>query len=296
MALGAASIWSINFALIRYLRIDEALDPVPMYLLRYDTAAIVAGLLVLWRRPRLAGLGWRGWLLLVGLSVLIGPVYQVMLASGAKTTSSGIIGMLIGSQPIHIAWLGALILGERVRRAQWLAIGLAYVGVSLPLALGEQLDLKAGLTGPALVFAGSVLAGLNGVVPRRMRHAISPRDLVLVTLLLAVLLSLPLTSRQAFVQWSNLSALGWVSMLHLALPGLLGAMALWYGALWRLRAATAAYYMLVMMAMATFWGWVIHHEPLTVWHLVALACVGTGLIINTRAGRHPKQDERAIVE
>ncbi len=296
MALGAAVIWSVNFALIRYMRLDAGLEPIPFALLRFDIAALAAGALMLAKRPRLAGLGRRGWATLVLLAILVGPIFQIMLATGARTTSSGIMGMIMGAQPLHIAWLGLVLLGERVRPAQWAAILLAYVGVALPLAMGESLDLRDGLAGPGLVFIASLFASMNGVLPRGLRHRLSPRDMLMTLMVLSALISLPLMSAEVIGQWSGLGVDGWAAMAYLGLPGQLGAIGLWYAALWRLRAATVAYYLLVLMMLSAGWGWLIHDEPLTAWHAVGLAFVGGGLILNTRAGRHARRHERSIVE
>jgi len=283
LALGAAVVWSINFALIRHLRLDEGLGPVGFCIMRFAMGAAVAGVLMSWRRPKLAGLGRRGWVTLVLLAVLIGPVFQIMVSGGARTTSSGIMGMLIGSQPLHIAWLGALLLGERARPMQWLAILVAYVGVSLPLAFGEKLDLESGLTGPLVIFAASIVAALNAVLPRSLRHRLASWDMVLMLMVLGLAASLPLLRVGTVEQWGAMSARGWGAMFYVAVPGQLVAVGLWYAALWRLNAATVAYYLFVMMVLAAGWGWVLQDERLTVWHAVGLACVGAGLVINTRS-------------
>ena len=57
MALTSAVCWSLIFALIRYLRHDEQIDPIGIYLLRYDLIAVIV--LAVWvvRRPKLGGLG-----------------------------------------------------------------------------------------------------------------------------------------------------------------------------------------------------------------------------------------------
>ena len=284
VAFGASALWSLVFALVRYLRHDEHLEPIPLILLRYDMVAAIVIAVWLFRRPSLRGLGVRGWGIVLLLAVLCGSTYQWLQAYGAEGTGSALMSMCIATAPIHAVWLGSLILRERPTWWQGAALAIAIAGVSVS-AMDHSGWSSAGLIFPICVAGAGLLGGLNTVMARRVRHRIGAWDLVCVVYIVMALTNLPFTDADAVGQWRGLSGRGWAAIIYLATVGQLLPMYWWFLALRRLKATTVTFYLFVMVMLAGVWGWIRLGEALSWLDGLAMLCVLIGLILNARATR-----------
>ncbi|MEX0775427.1 MAG: DMT family transporter [Phycisphaeraceae bacterium] len=289
-ALAAALIWSVNFPLIKIVR--RELDATTLVGLRFEIAATMV--LALWlavRRPRLRGLGVRGWILVILMTALIGPLYQVLLASGAPGTSAGLIGLIIASQSLHTAWLAAILLHERFGWRQVAALAIGFLGLAAPILWSGNITYVAPLF-PLLVFAASLVAPLNTVIPRMLHRHVESFDLATLVMVLAGVMCLPMFTPTALGQLGDLSVSGWSAMLWLGSIGHAGAFMMWYAALRKLSAVSTGFYLFVMMLGSTFWGWLILDETLSTTYALAALAVALGLWLNATAasgGRRPHQ-------
>lgn len=72
--------------------------------------------------------------------------------------SAGIAALVLALQPLMTAMVAAPLLGERLRRPQWLGVALGLLGVAL--VVWHKIDLRA-LSAPALVAATIALAAIT---------------------------------------------------------------------------------------------------------------------------------------
>jgi drug/metabolite transporter (DMT)-like permease len=94
--------------------------------------------------PAIAGIG------LAGMAA-----YQVFLNSGERTVPAATASLIVNVSPVVTALLAAALLGERLTRAGWAGIGIAFGGVTLIALTGEGgLRLSAG----ALLVLGAAIA------------------------------------------------------------------------------------------------------------------------------------------
>ncbi len=281
LAFGAVVIWGANFPMIRILR--QQADAVFLVALRLDIALIAMALCWLIKPPRLRSLTRRHWVALIAMGLLCGTGYQSLVIAGSKGTTSGLIAMLVATQTLHVGWLGWLLLGERLRAGNILAIGIAAAGVGLPIALAGQEHVD-GVVYPLLIALAGAFASLYIIIPRRVGAKLRPWDMMSVFLLVAALTSQPLLFFTDFTtQIQNLRWQDWVWLLFIATIGQTAASLMWWWALRSLRAVTVAFYTLVLILAATFWGWLMLDDMLTWIDWLGALLVTIALVINIRA-------------
>ena len=112
---------------------------------------VPAGLLVL-LAAAIAGLpqprGWRAWGWIVAFAAIDAMLFQGFLAEGLERTVAGVGSVTIDSQPLIVATLSCLLLGERIGWLGWLGLAIGALGIA---AIGLPLDwLLAKIGGSAL--------------------------------------------------------------------------------------------------------------------------------------------------
>ncbi|HBP17864.1 MAG TPA: EamA family transporter, partial [Planctomycetes bacterium] len=74
-----------------------------------------------------------GWLYLLGLGLLTHCVGQGLVAVSLKRLPASLVSVLLLTQPVHVAWLGALLLSEPLSLAQAGSMGLVLLAVGLAI-------------------------------------------------------------------------------------------------------------------------------------------------------------------
>src|SRR6185312_12998029 len=112
--------------------------------LRLVIGSTMFGAAIWWmrRRERSAGgfprITRADWLRLIGLGVIGHFVYQLLFLGGLQRTSVNNVSLIVGSSPVVIALLSALLGHERVTPLRWLGVVLALGG--LYLVVGHRVD------------------------------------------------------------------------------------------------------------------------------------------------------------
>ena len=163
LCLAAGICWSVMGLFIRLIEVADAWQ-----ILFYRSVALIAFLAVilslrshgrLWTTVAAAGTSG----VLGGLSLVVafsGGVYSLQATSVANAV------FLFASSPLIAALLGRLLLGESVRRATWIAMAVALVGITIMVA--EGISLGRGDGNFAALMAGAGFAGF-AVALRRGR-------------------------------------------------------------------------------------------------------------------------------
>ncbi len=155
-------------------------------------SAIAAGLVALWMRARGERISWHAW----RAGMLAGGLFALeylLVAEALRHTSAAHTVVLLYTAPLFAALgLHLRLPAERLSRAQWLGIGLAFAGVALAFWGGSTLPVA--WWGDALALLAGLCWGLTTVVIRLTRLAsAAPAQTLLYQLLVAALL-LPLTA------------------------------------------------------------------------------------------------------
>lgn len=228
--------------------------------------AIVATASAGWPRLRAAFARPRLLAMLFGSAVFITCnwlIYTWAILNGHVLDAS--LGYFIN--PLISVVFGIVLLGERLSRPQWLAVGCAGIGVAV-LAIGHG-ALPLISLGIALSFA------LYGLV-RKAADIDAVSGLFIETLILAPIALLWLLTRP-----TGGFALPGPTLLLLAAGGVLtAAPLLLFGiAARRLKLSTIGLMQYFSPSLVFLQGVFVFHEPIDRWQLIAFGCIWIGLVI-----------------
>lgn len=218
--------------------------------------------------------------------------YHLFLNLGESdpTVTAGTAALIIASTPAFIAVLSIPLLREPIRRLQAAAIALAFAGLGLMIFFsrpGSRFRFEAS-TGALTVIPCAIFSALYAVFGKRSLGRYPPLTLVTWTLLIGTLLLAPLiglTAHQFVSDLTSMGVEGWIPVLFLGLlPTFLGY-TIWFRALARLPAASAAAYIYASTLVAVLGGIAILGESLTAATIVGGAMVIAGVVAAQRFGR-----------
>ncbi|MBD2101684.1 DMT family transporter [Leptolyngbya sp. FACHB-261] len=200
-----------------------------------------------------------------------------LVSGGAGKTA-----VLVYTMPFWTLLLAWLILGERVRRAQWIAIALSVSGLILIL---EPLNPGGTVVSKVLaVLAGASWAG-GAIVAKRLRQAVE-LDLLSLTAWQTLFGALPLILIATFVPsmpiiWSPEFI---VALVYNIIPGTAVAMLLWLYILNHLSASSAGLGMLMNPVVGVLAAWVQLGEKPGPMESIGMALIIVALAFNSMLG------------
>lgn len=213
-ALGAVACWS---TVATAFKLTLAHFSVLQLLLVATSCSVILLLLLLWRQQKLALLGYwlkqkPGFFLLSGLMNPL--VYYLLLLSAYDLLPGQQAQTLNYTWAITLSLLSVPFLGQVIRRQDWVAIILGYLGAAVIATRGDLLGLNfvSGL-GVALALASTLVWSAYWII--NTRNQADP----LVALTLNFLLGLPLIALATWI-WSDFQLLAWQGWLGAVYLGL----------------------------------------------------------------------------
>jgi O-acetylserine/cysteine efflux transporter len=230
LALAVVAVWGTNFVVIKVALAH--LPPLLLAALRFLFAALPAALLL--RRPAVS---WRN-LAGYGIAIGVGQFGLLFIAMRAHI-SPGVASLVIQVQVFFTIGMSMLLLRERVRPLQWVALALAAAGLAL---IGVRTDSETTAAGLAIVLAAALGWAIGNLIAKRAGRV----DML------------------AYVAWSSLFAVPPLFLLSLVfegagamLDGLRGAdAATWAAVAWQSVGNTLFGYVA--------WGWLLARHPTAV--------------------------------
>ncbi len=160
-AVGLVVMWSSGFVGARLGTEDAAADTLLAW--RYLVVAVVVGVVLAVRRPRVPAFELRG-------QAVLGLLCQALYLAGVVTgvgmgVPAGVAALIAVLQPLVVGALAGPVLGEPVRRRQWagLVVGLAAVAV----VVAGDLDGGGHVLGYLLVVGGMLALSAGTLLERR---------------------------------------------------------------------------------------------------------------------------------
>ena len=233
-----ATLWlgviAVGWAAI-FIRLADA-PPLAIAAWRLTIGAAPLAAVALWRRrDELARLSAGDWLLLTGSGLALAAHFATWIASLSMTTVASSVA-LVTTQPIWVAMIAAVTLGERLSRGAAVAMLVAVAG-GMVIAGADLAVTGRALLGDLLALAGAVFAALYFVAGRRVRPRLSliSYTSVVYTIAALALLATALLSGQ---QMSGYSPTTWLMLVLMAVV----AQIFGHSALnWALRYLSAAF-------------------------------------------------------
>lgn len=236
-----------------------AMKQVTLYIGAFDFTALrcICGALLLFLVLLLRGRGMRptpfGYTLAIALLQtcgMIGLAQWALMSGGA-----GKVAILTYTMPFWVVIMAALFLGERMRRLQYVAIGVAAVGLCLVMQ-PWQLDLSS-LKSALLAILSGISWGASAIVAKRMYRRHPGLDLLALTswqmlYAAAIMSAVALVVPQQPVEWhpAVFGALAYSAILATAL-----AWSLWLYVLRNLPAGIASLSTLAVPVFGVLFSW-----------------------------------------
>ena len=205
---------------------------------------------------------------LVGVTLFF--VFQNL---GLQYTIAVKVGVLINLNPVFIALLSMLTLGEGLNKLQWGGILLAGVGVVFVITTGQDLAFRGhSLLGDGLTVLSALCWAVYSILGRRLLGKLDPLLTTGIATVWGTLWLLPLAAGEGLAL--KLSPQIWLTIGVLGLLCSALAYLLWFRILNVVPPGRAAIYLYLIPLVSSALAVVFLHEPFT--HRTGL---GTGLIL-----------------
>ena len=278
-------VWGFQQVALKATAGDIA--PMLQIALRSGVAAVLVGVLMVWRRERvsLASGHWRP-----GLVVGVLFALEFMLVGqGLRFTSASHMVVFLYSAPVFAALgLHHRLTSERLQPLQWLGIALAFTGLALAFFLrhdaGNSGSASTSLWGDVLGLLGGVAWGATTVVVRCSRLAQAPASETLLYQLLGAFVLLMAAAVVLGQTGVRSTPLVWASLAFQALVVSFASFLVWF---WLLRHYLASqlgvFSFLTPLCGMAFGAWLLD-EPLEPSFLGGAALVLGGIVLVNARG------------
>ncbi|MFO0994492.1 MAG: DMT family transporter [Hyphomicrobiales bacterium] len=270
-------VWGVGPVFIRTVALD--LGPDNALVIRYVIVSIVylSGLLILggWRIapgdwPRLLVVSWVG---------MLG--YNLGSTFGFQHVPAGIGGLIIGTQPLLIALLAALIARERLTPATILGLIVAFIGTGM-LFWNDLMTATEGsplLKGGFLIFMSGVAWAVYVVLAKPLIQTYGAYPVSAISIALATLPMLLMASSDTIETVRTMAWRDWANMFYLAVISTLIATITWNFGASRLPSAAAAAFLYLVPVIAVVAGALMLDEPISLNILAGGALILLGVAI-----------------
>jgi drug/metabolite transporter (DMT)-like permease len=288
-------LWASAFPAIRAAL--EGYSAAHLSVLRLLVAAVVLGCVAAARGVRLPAR--RDLPAIAGLGLTGMAAYQLLLNSGERTVPAGTASLIVNVSPVIVALVATTVLGERLTRAGWAGIGIAFGGVTIIALTGEGgVQLSAGAL---LVLGAAVVQAAYFVGCKPLLARYDALELTAWAMAFGALITLPLApGLPAAIADAPLESSAAVALLALGASAV-GFVA-WAYALQHIDVSIAAATLYGVPPIAILVGWAWLGELPGISSLAGGAVALAGVALVTRRGRlapdaeAPDHEERALAD
>ncbi len=277
--IAVVMIWGLNFSAMK-LGLRE-IPPLAFAGLRFAGASLLLWLVLAWREglPRLPrGALWKlTWVGLVG-----NTLYQLGFTYGLRITTAANASLLIATTPALVAFFGALLGIERLRRHAVAGIVLAFLGVALIVASGQLHFTTESLLGDLLLFGCALCWTIYTLGVRTLAQGLSPLAITTWTTITGapalLLIGIP---DLLWLDWATVSAAAWTSLAYATAIALVVAYLLWNNSVRVAGSVRTAIYGCAIPFCAALLAWPLLGEQPT-WNQAAGAVLIVAGVLLTR--------------
>lgn len=279
LGLGFVTLWGTGFVAAKY-GLPWA-GPFDLLTIRFAiVAALMLAVAAIFRAPWPAS--WRDTLHISVAGVLLHGVYLGGVFYGIDAgVPAGVTALIVGAQPVLTAAVVGPLLGESLRRLQWIGFLLGFLG--LILVVGERLALPEGESLYALSAAFLALLAITAGTLYQKRFCpnldLRSGTAIQYCATTAVLIPVTLAIDQPPVQWTGelLFALAWLTIVLS-----LGAVTLLYVLIRRGAASRVASLFYLVPPLAAGYAWLLFGETLGPAALAGMVVIAAGVYLVNR--------------
>jgi len=287
----AVVIWGIAPVFFRTLSLT--LGPADHLAIRYTVVSLMylAGLAAVggWRIER------QDWPRLLLISVIGMVGYNLGSAFGFERIAAGMGSLIIGTQPLLIAALGAALAGERLSPVTIFGLAVGFTGTVLLVwkDLGLSGDSTSLLLGAIFIFLSGSCWALYVVAAKPLIQKYGSYSITALSIAIATAVMLPLLARPSTLDTlAGMSLRTWLEMAYIGIISTFIATITWnYGAS-RVPAAAAGAFLYLVPILGVAAGAVILQEHVTTGMLAGGAMILAGVAI-AQAGSQLRLNRKA---
>ncbi len=279
--IGASAIWGGMYVVSKVVL--EVIPPFALLTLRLLLGSLVLGLIVRWR----GGLGFdrRQWQQVLGVGVVGYGISIGFQFIGTKLSNASNGALITSSTPAFVLLFAALLLKEKMRRSQILALALSTLGALIVV------DPRAARLSPDFFWGNLSLVGaavtwaLYSVLIRLVTRRLDTLRVSLVAFLGGLFITVP----ASLWEWSaiGIGRINWGVMAGILYLGIIStalAMFLWNTAFATLPAGVASLTLFAQPLVGALLGALWLGETLSALFFLGGTLIGAGLILATREG------------
>jgi drug/metabolite transporter (DMT)-like permease len=268
----------------------ENLPPFSLAGLRFFLAAIAMWGYLAIRRIRLPR-SWRDWSLLIVTGLLTFGLDYGLVFWGENHISAGLTSILFSTMPLFVLVLAHFMVPEeRMTRQKLIGILVGIGGVGLIFSRHLEVSDPLAIWGAAAILAGAAFAAVSTVIVRRYGGHLDPAVLTTGQMTFGCL---PLLLIGFIAEGSPLAfhwtAMGWTSLIYMALIGSALAFVLLYWLLKQIGAVRSGLIVPFSTVVAVILGIVVLGEAFTWRTGVGGLLVVLGLLAASRAGTKTRE-------
>lgn len=273
--------WGMN-----QVSVKLALPEIPPFIQATVRSIGALAIIVLWARVRGVSLTVRDGTLIGGLiaGALFGLEFLLIFPALQFTTASRAT-LFIYTAPFIVALGSTVLLGERLRAAQWLGLVLSFAGLVVAFGVPDASGSGKQLVGDIMMIGAGAAWGATTLVIKGSNLRTAPAEKVL-AYQLAV--SVPLLATGALLAGERMAAmpsawsLGWLAYQTFWVVSL--TYAVWFALVQRYSASRLSAFTFLTPLFGVASGHFVLGEPISWAFGVAVALVLTGLILVNRPG------------
>lgn len=280
----ASLFWAGNWIVGRAIR--DTMPPVALTFWRWSIAALLLAPIAL---PRLAGKGGvlrRHWLVLFLLGLTGVALFQALIYTGLRYTTS-VNGVLMNSaSPLFIVLVAWLADGETVTPRQLVGVALSFLGIVVIMNRGDLATLRHFSFNPGdlVVLLAMPVWGIYSVLVRRRPAGLDPLALLFVISLIGMAALAPAYAIESWLfatpklTWNSIA-----SVLYVACFASIGAYLCWNRGVELVGPNKAGFTIHLLPAFGTVLAVIALGEEVHLFHAIGIATILIGVWLATSA-------------
>jgi len=281
--VAALALWAGNWIVARAVR-----DDISPGLISSARALLVilslAPLALPGLAARLRTFAMRDWAVLAALGLFGGGMHNAMQYLGLQSTTATNGTIFFSLSPVLIMVLAGIVLGERIRGAQWLGVAVSFAGV-LTIALRGEAEALTGLSfnpGDLLCLLSMLMWSAYTICLRLQRAALDPFQLLFMVCAIGLATMLPwLAWDLAYDPRAHFNLNGTLALLYSAFASVIVAYAGWNYGVARLGAARTGGFSHLLPAFGVIFAALFLKEYPAWYHFAGIALIFGGIALSS---------------
>ncbi len=269
-------IWALGFPMCK-LAIAQC--PPELFLgIRFLAAGSLMLAWAFWKGYLASPVPWFG---LIGLGLVNFGLSNGLGWGGMMTTSAGLTTIIASAQPVLVAIVGALLLGDRLTPTRTLGLALGVGGVAF--VVRNRIVVGGEDIFGTILVVGSVCAQAAGTILFKLWSPRLPLTVIVGTQQLAAGVALAAFGL-VFEDASHVvfGTTFWLTMLYMIVLNSILTFQIWFYLLSKGSATSVASLQFVMPPLGIVFSWLVIGEPIQLLDLIGIVPVALGIRLTTR--------------